>query len=491
MGLGNVGSGNVNLNPLGNEPVVVGKAGTVKGAQKATGIASLTSDFGPNQYTSVVAQLTGIGAGGVAQDLNLSPAARSEIAAIGLGLKTGPMSSDMQSRWAAFVADQAAGGGAVDPNALVQEVLRESYLQTTEDLRFFAEKVKFYNNLKKAIREELTRARDVFAANAKGKDGDALVGGPYAQTTFDDQFYGPTDAQVQALQPQVDTTQLSGGGLVPYTGSPALNPPPSGDHSTFVTSPDGYVVTFSPTANETCIYKPDGTQMDRIWGDPHVNEKSGDAWHFGDASTFVLPDGTKVCLNTKETSPGSGIYVTQGIDVLSGTAHGAAGKGPDGTDRGLSTPISTDRVAFDAGHADAAANTSAGVFLVQPDGSIFKANADGTQSHVANQDWNTYLGNKTVKTDGASSAVSDAQKKALVDGQDVSKSTNACNTKKELETYIKDLETKLDSVGDDAQLANVDLQNILQKQQQTLQMMSNISKMLNDTALAIIRKISG
>jgi hypothetical protein len=44
---------------------------------------------------------------------------------------------------------------------------------------------------------------------------------------------------------------------------------------------------------------------------------------------------------------------------------------------------------------------------------------------------------------------------------------------------------------DDAQLANVDLQNILQKQQQTLQMMSNISKMLHDTAAAIIRKIGG
>lgn len=54
-----------------------------------------------------------------------------------------------------------------------------------------------------------------------------------------------------------------------------------------------------------------------------------------------------------------------------------------------------------------------------------------------------------------------------------------------------DLERKLDSVGDDAQLANVDLQNLLQKQQQTLQMMSNISKELNDTAMAIIRKIGG
>jgi hypothetical protein len=62
---------------------------------------------------------------------------------------------------------------------------------------------------------------------------------------------------------------------------------------------------------------------------------------------------------------------------------------------------------------------------------------------------------------------------------------------RDLEDEIARWETKLNSIGDDAQLANVDLQNILQKQQQTLQMMSNISKMLFDTAMSVIRKIGG
>ena len=61
----------------------------------------------------------------------------------------------------------------------------------------------------------------------------------------------------------------------------------------------------------------------------------------------------------------------------------------------------------------------------------------------------------------------------------------------QLDTEIARWETKLNSIGDDAQLANVDLQNILQKQQQVLQMMSNISKMLHDTAMEVIRKIGG
>ena len=65
------------------------------------------------------------------------------------------------------------------------------------------------------------------------------------------------------------------------------------------------------------------------------------------------------------------------------------------------------------------------------------------------------------------------------------------STVAQVEDDIKTWEDKLNSIGDDAQLANVDLQNMLQKQQQTLQMMSNISKALHDTAMAVIRKMGG
>ena len=60
-----------------------------------------------------------------------------------------------------------------------------------------------------------------------------------------------------------------------------------------------------------------------------------------------------------------------------------------------------------------------------------------------------------------------------------------------LDNEIARWEEQLAAIGDDAQLANIDLQNALQKQQQTLQMMSNISKMLHDTAMAVIRKMGG
>jgi len=58
-----------------------------------------------------------------------------------------------------------------------------------------------------------------------------------------------------------------------------------------------------------------------------------------------------------------------------------------------------------------------------------------------------------------------------------------------LQTGLTVLEQKLQTAGDDAALANIDLQNMLQKQQQTLQTMSNVSKMLHDTAMSVIQKI--
>jgi len=59
-----------------------------------------------------------------------------------------------------------------------------------------------------------------------------------------------------------------------------------------------------------------------------------------------------------------------------------------------------------------------------------------------------------------------------------------------LEDYIKSLEEKLTNMGDDSQLANIDLQEALQKQQQLMATMSNVSKMLHDTSMAMVRKVS-
>ena len=62
-------------------------------------------------------------------------------------------------------------------------------------------------------------------------------------------------------------------------------------------------------------------------------------------------------------------------------------------------------------------------------------------------------------------------------------------TKSDFEKYIKELEDDLTKTGNDGQLANLDLQNTLEKQQQMIQMMSNAQKVLTDVAMAVIRKL--
>jgi hypothetical protein len=65
----------------------------------------------------------------------------------------------------------------------------------------------------------------------------------------------------------------------------------------------------------------------------------------------------------------------------------------------------------------------------------------------------------------------------------------AISSREDLDDYIRELEEKFGTLGDDAESANIDLQNALQKQQQLIQTLSNVSKVLSDTALATIRKI--
>jgi hypothetical protein len=91
----------------------------------------------------------------------------------------------------------------------------------------------------------------------------------------------------------------------------------------------------------------------------------------------------------------------------------------------------------------------------------------------------------------AEAAVKEAETYAQDLNQKLATSDRAelANVAEEIRSHVKDLAEPLSTIGDDAQLANIDLQNMLQKQQQTIQMLSNISKILHDTALAVIRKI--
>ncbi len=431
------------------------------------------------------------------------------------------------------ITNMVKDGMPVDVNALVQQVLRESYMDTTEDLRFYADKVKYFNEAKKMTREYVQSLRDFktglstymkdngFCLSSPPSDKtelakfNELVAGYCADQRSGNNIGGGAAAydSYKAAVAEAEAAACSGPGGVTCTTSNGW---------TTITDQDGYKIrTNVPAGDVVQIYGPNGEEIAQIWGDPHVSEgamKNSSSWHFGEDSTFVLPNGTKVRINTEESSAGSNVFYSKGVDVLSGNQHAAVGNDPD-TNAPRSASVTNDRIDWDKSHA-AFGGESGGVFALASGSKKDWARmaSDGTFHDIEYVDFDKFK-KEGFKVNSAAVAVSEAALVGATSGTKLAQAASSipfsnntypdtdngrlasdiglpntippmdCNSVEELDNAITKFEEKLSTIGDDAQLANTDLQNILQKQQQTLQMMSNISKMLSDTALAVIRKI--
>ena len=167
--------------------------------------------------------------------------------------------------------------------------------------------------------------------------------------------------------------------------------PPWAKHedSEIVVTPGNY--TIECRGAEVIIYDRNEDVVTRIWGDPHVDEggKGGDDWHFGQDSTFVLPDGTKICLDTEPNEHGWWFVV--GVDVLFGYTRWHYGTGD-------TNGMHHDAEEWDAAHADASEDKSAGLFFLQSNGEWAKMNPDGSVTDVANESWKDYQATGDVTT---------------------------------------------------------------------------------------------
>ncbi len=378
----------------------------------------------------------------------------------------------LESRWSEYVAKNRSGLGGVDINALVQAVLRESYMETTKDLQFYAEKVKFFNEVKKEIRSELTRARE-FLAGVAGMDGTALLENLFFGKDFNTDF------------------------LVP--GSPIFLEGIT--EALKVTTPSGEELVLSPELLEN----------PGLWAAVYALEMKG--WD-PDPKDYAKACSGDDCGDIIES-----LYYFMAVDTL------IQGHQDDYKPEDLVKDLK-DQYGIDARQE----GSGSGVEIVMPNGTKFKDCSGNGGMGEADFDFDKALGvvsatmgfteagydmeggfkdmisAEFVQTMQAMMADTGSQypKDQMLDmamlafmmgeagiGGDESGSGKPVATKADLETYIQSTEETLQSVGDDAQLANVDLQNMLQKQQQTMQMMSNIAKMLHDTSMAIIRKIGG
>lgn len=106
-------------------------------------------------------------------------------------------------------------------------------------------------------------------------------------------------------------------------GAPAgrgLSTNPEGWPAGSVKTAGGYTVVPEGNTNWS-IYGPNQKQgekpMTRVWGDPHVDEKDGTRWDFTKNSDFLLPDGTRIAVNTSSQtgqSVSTGLNITNGAD---------------------------------------------------------------------------------------------------------------------------------------------------------------------------------
>ena|GEM_PF-2562322 len=142
------------------------------------------------------------------------------------------------------------------------------------------------------------------------------------------------------------------------------------------------------------IYNSIDQQITRIWGDPHVNENGGgDNWHFGNNSTFVLTDGTKICLDTEQNAGGE--WLVEGVDIIAGNDRYHFGTGDtDG--------LHQDALEWDKANADVAAgDESAGMFALKPDGTWAMQGQDGHFYDVKDESWGSYQSSNDVDIDAS------------------------------------------------------------------------------------------
>lgn len=482
-----------NPNPVSipvNQPETVAQEGT--NAQAAT-----TNPIGPvDGYESVtqpidqVLQNLGLASSGQGSAANLSPAQQAQLSQIAQSLTSTP-NEKIQSDFATMIQS----GPTIDyqdVNALVQQVLREAYSQNTEDLRMYAEKVKHFNSQKEMIRDHVS---DMRKFNTGAREHAVSVG----ITDMDDPGSW-TAEQVGQMQAYFAENSSNGVAAAAYTmahnqsvdacvdraqnlinNAYGCDLPPEivSELSNALESKDPQQIRGALTMVAGYLsYLGDCSVKDGQFG---AGQGYDDVDNITDVPTYqdfqhyMTGDANKVARTNLAAGDVVIIEAAFGVDLgISGTSSVQ-----DVVNAAMS-PVN-DKWAHEILH-DRNISTSeinADLATNGPTGDLAQEIFGSTEAAVQ-----AYWGGPLDSADPDTKMRMELNMSNGVPGP-------GCATIAQVEDEIKTWEDKLNSVGDDAQLANVDLQNMLQKQQQTLQMMSNISKALHDTAMAVIRKMGG
>jgi len=154
--------------------------------------------------------------------ISASAKAGASTSGVGVSAKAGFSASDSQDvqvmrvkvgdSWHHFMMATTTGDIPVDINALVQSVLRESYMEQNKDLQFHADKVQHFNDVKEAIRDSITTARERFSDSMKASPGTDDAQTPQSVPTIQ-------KIPSRTLAPATDVSSLPTSSLEQYVQS--------------------------------------------------------------------------------------------------------------------------------------------------------------------------------------------------------------------------------------------------------------------------------
>ena len=432
------------------------------------------------------------------QGLSLAPGQEARVFVLSAeqsgGLHRAMQSGDVSASTQAFgaIAEGIEGFAVQDVNALVQQVLRDAYMQNTEDLRAYAEKVKHFNEQKAFLRDHLsdlrsftTKARE-FAVSIGISQVDDRSTWTQEQIGQMDEFFATeatngfsSAAFTIAHNRGVDTCLASAQSLIDNAYGVPLPSEIETQLGDALASRDSDQVKAALTVVASYLsYLGDCSVKNGQFGQGagyddvhHVTAEPSyeDFRHYMDD-----PENA-----TARTNLHSGdveiIEAAFGVDLgISGSTS------VQGVVSAAMSPVN-DKWAHEIVHGRviSTAEINHELATMGPDSPV-ALEIFGSSEAAAQAYWGGPL-------DGSNSEVAMRLELGMANGVPPPGVTSI----EQVDDQIAKWEDKLNTIGDDAQLANVDLQNMLQKQQQTLQMMSNISKSLHDTAMAVIRKMGG
>lgn len=115
---------------------------------------------------------------------------------------------------------------------------------------------------------------------------------------------------------------------------------------------DGYSLQLDENSSSATITDANTGQTTQIWGDPHVVVNGQHQFDFYGTTTFTLPNGTKITVNTQQSQSNPDVYYAESLTITKGSQGMTVTGLSEQTKGDLSITMGQDGYALDNETAD-------------------------------------------------------------------------------------------------------------------------------------------